>query len=96
MMVPPSYYEPKMPPKIQAVMAYLSFCHAITAGQASPVVGGDSSGRKLTSGEQRCYDAALSTLTEYFNSDGYGEDDGQPPSGDGNAPDVPKVPVKIA
>jgi len=85
---------PQVPPKIQAAMAYISFCQTITAGYASAEVGKEDKSRKLASNEQRCYDAAISSMTEYFNTDGWGDEPPSPP-GDGNQPHEPKVPVKV-
>lgn len=53
-------------PKVQtAVNVAFFFADRILGGTADEA--GES--RPLTKAEERCYDAALSTITEYFNSD---------------------------
>lgn len=83
-----------IPPKIQAALSFVSFCHGVTAGSPSHVVGGSSEGgRALSAIEKRCYDAALTSMTEYFNEDGFGDEPPRPPNSGGNAPVQPQVPV---
>lgn len=86
----------QIPPKIQAALSFIQFCEHITNQHIQTVTGGsEKAGRKLSSGEQRCYDAAIASITEYFNSDGFGDLDAPPPPPGGNAPVSPQVPVKV-
>lgn len=80
-----------IPPKIQAALAWTGFCEHVQNARAQTGVSGDLEkiGRKLLPGEQRCYDAAVSCMTEYFNSEGFGDD--RLPPGGGNAPVTPPV-----
>lgn len=85
----PAAYEPEIPPKIQAVLSYLQFCQNIRWG----AIGGDGwkqdTARDLNKAEQRAYDAALATITEYFNQPGFGESQ-PPPREPPPPPDDPK------
>lgn len=85
----------QVPPKIQAALHWTGFCEHVQHATVQAGVSGDIQkiGRKLTSGEQRCYDAALSCMTEYFNSEGFGDE--RPPSGGGNAPAPAPVPTPV-
>lgn len=83
-----------IPPKIQAALAWTGFCEHVQHQMVQSSVGVEKSGRRLTTGEQRCYDAAVSCLTEYFNEDGFGDGHPPQPPGGGNAPVINPVPVK--
>ena len=85
---------PVVPPKIQAALAFTQFCEHATNHVAQTVSGVEKIGRSLTGKEQRCYDAALQCMTEYFNDDGYGDEPRNPPGG-GNAPVAPQPQVPV-
>lgn len=85
----------QIPPKIQAALAFTSFCEHVQNQTHQTVSGVEKGGRKLSSVEQRCYDAAIQCMTEYFNDEGFGDLDGPPLPPGGNAPVTPKVPVKV-
>jgi hypothetical protein len=87
---------PFIPPKIQAALAFTSFCEHVQNQMHQTVSGVEKIGRKLSSGEQRCYDAAIACMTEYFNDDGFGDAPPPNPPGGGNAPVLPQVPVNVS
>lgn len=67
----PQLAELPVPPKVEAAMRYLHFCQQIRTAESSAPFGQSSTnvGRELSPQERLVYDAALSTLLEYFNSD---------------------------
>lgn len=83
-----------IPPKIQAALAFTHFCEHVQHQIHQTVSGVEKGGRKLSSGEQRCYDAAISCMTEYFNDEGFGDAPPPNPPGNGNAP-TPLVPKPV-
>lgn len=61
------------PAKIEAAMRYLQYCQTVNWGPHGLDGWKEGVGRELTSAEKRAYDAAITTITEYFNSPGFGD-----------------------
>lgn len=69
---------PRVLPKVEAAFRYLDYYSRLLEGPPNfHAMPGDcpkeSGGRKPTDHERRVYDAALSTLLEYFNTEDFGE-----------------------
>lgn len=84
----------QMPPKIQAALEIIRFFEQVRSGGPNLFPGeGSDNGRQLQPNEVRCYDAAMATLAEYFNTDGFG--DNPPAAGHQDGPEPPDQPVPV-
>lgn len=80
----------RVPPRVSAALAYLSYCESVTC-QQDPML----PARGLSSQEERVRASSLRVLLRYFEGEmDYGDAPPSPPAGEGEAPGSAPVPVR--